>query len=64
MTASEREKIMLKSSLRLLSQAAKSLLFLHMCEQEGLTTGQPSKEMWLSRVDNLERILNEHGDLG
>lgn len=40
-----------------LREAAEQLLHLHMCEQEGLSSGQPTREQWLKAVDNLSAAL-------
>lgn len=40
-----------------LVKVAKALLHLHICEQEGLASGQPTPKEWLQAVDNLSELL-------
>ena len=42
-----------------LREKAKGLLHLHFCEQEGLTSGQPSHDQWLKAVDELQDAISE-----
>jgi hypothetical protein len=39
-----------------LIKAAKRLLHLHACEQEGLSAGQPTPEQWAEAVGTLEAL--------
>ncbi|SFK98966.1 hypothetical protein SAMN05216357_11037 [Porphyromonadaceae bacterium KH3CP3RA] len=32
---------------------------LHICEQEGIASGMPTPEQWLSAVEKLEQVLNK-----
>lgn len=43
-----------------LLDAAKELIHLHMCEQEGLLSGKPTVQQWLTAVDNLSESINEY----
>lgn len=43
-----------------LLKAAKELLHLHMCEQEGLQL--PTKEMWFDAVNNLSEAIQSKGE--
>lgn len=47
---------------RRLREAAKELLHLHSCEQEGLQSGKPTFEMWFNAVNKLSEALD--GDAG
>lgn len=40
-----------------LIQAAKNILHLHLCEQEGISSGQPTRKQWLKAVDDLSDAL-------
>ena len=40
-----------------LVEASKEILHLHLCEQEGLSSGQPTRNQWLEAVDNLSQAL-------
>lgn len=45
--------------------ALKDLTHLHQCEQEGLTSGQPTAQEWLKAVDNAENVIQKalgHGE--
>ena len=42
-----------------LRKAAEHILHLHLCEQEGISSGQPTREQWLKAVDNLSEALNK-----
>jgi len=41
-----------------LRQPAAELLHLHLCEQEGVVSGQPTPKQWLKAVDELAKALN------
>lgn len=41
-----------------LKSAANELIHLHMCEQEGIVSGQPTSKQWLEAVDKLSELLN------
>ena len=41
-----------------LKEAAEQILHLHLCEQEGISSGMPTKEQWLKAVEDLEKALN------
>jgi len=41
-----------------LRQPAAELLHLHLCEQEGIVSGQPTPKQWLKAVDELAKALN------
>jgi hypothetical protein len=45
-----------------LREAAKEILHLHLCEQEGLSSGQPTPKMWIEAVDKLSEALASEGD--
>lgn len=47
---------------RRLREAAKELLHLHSCEQEGLQSGKPTFEMWFNAVNKLSEAIA--GDAG
>jgi hypothetical protein len=38
-------------------EAAENILHLHLCEQEGLQSGQPTPQMWMEAVDKLSEAL-------
>ena len=42
-----------------LLEALKELVHLHMCEQEGLLSGQPTPEQWLKAVEKAEMVINK-----
>jgi len=42
-----------------LIEAAKRLLRLHACEQEGIASGQPTNLQWLLAVNELEQALRD-----
>jgi DNA polymerase III delta prime subunit len=44
-----------------LREAASELLHLHLCEQEGLSSGQPTREQWFTAVDKLSAALTSYG---
>lgn len=46
-----------------LLDAAKQILHLHMCEQEGLSSGQPTRTQWLEAVDNLSDAITAEEDM-
>lgn len=39
--------------------AAKQIVHLHLCEQEGIGSGQPTPKQWLDAVDKLYKALHE-----
>ena len=41
-----------------LKEAANELIHLHLCEQEGIVSGQPTSKQWLEAVDKLSELLN------
>jgi hypothetical protein len=41
-----------------LVSAAENLLHLHLCEQEGLQSGQPTREQWLKAVDDISEAIS------
>lgn len=41
-----------------LIEAARQLIHLHSCEQEGIASGQPTPAQWLQAVDNLSNAIN------
>jgi hypothetical protein len=43
-----------------LVEAAKELLHLHLCEQEGIGSGQPTRIQWLTAVDNISEALKPY----
>lgn len=49
---------------RRLREAAKELLHLHSCEQEGLQSGKPTFEMWFNAVNKLSEALASVSDAG
>jgi hypothetical protein len=46
-----------------LIEAAENLLHLHLCEQEGLLSGKPTREQWLTAVDKLSEALQSIGEV-
>jgi|SRR5690625_3221987 len=48
--------------IRTLESAASKLIDLHMCEMEGLSSGQPTPEEWMDAVDALSEALKEQSD--
>ena len=42
-----------------LHKALSELVHLHMCEQEGLSSGQPTPEMWFEAVEKASEVLNK-----
>src|SRR5687767_3329333 len=47
----------LKEEINLLKEAAGELVHLHLCEQEGLSSGQPKPSQWLNAVEKLSDLL-------
>lgn len=47
-----------------LTEALSRLVFLHECEQEGLSSGQPIPEMWFEAVEKAEKVLSQQGKEG
>lgn len=45
--------------IRELEGAASKLAHLHMCEMEGLSSGQPTPEEWMDAVDALSEALRK-----
>lgn len=43
--------------------ALKDLVHLHLCEQEGLSSGAPTPKQWLESVDKAVEALNKIGEL-
>ena len=41
-------------------EALRKLVFLHDCEQEGISAGKPTPEEWFEAVDNAEQILKRY----
>jgi len=41
-----------------LLEALKRLVYLHMCEQEGIGSGQPTFEQWMKAVEKAEAAIN------
>jgi hypothetical protein len=41
----------------LIKQALERLVHLHLCEQEGLSSGQPTPEMWMEAVNQASEAL-------
>ena len=39
--------------------AASQILHLHLCEQEGIGSGQPTPKQWLDAVDKLSKALHQ-----
>ena len=37
----------------------KQLVHLHLCEQEGISSGQPTPTQWFKAVDEASNILNK-----
>jgi hypothetical protein len=46
-----------------LLDAAKHILHLHLCEQEGLSSGQPTRTQWLEAVDNLSGAITAEEEM-
>jgi len=42
-----------------LTKAAQKLLHLHLCEMEGIESGQPTPDQWAEAVDELSQILED-----
>lgn len=47
----------LTAEVERLKEAAKELVHLHVCEQEGLSSGRPTPAQWLQAVDNLSNLI-------
>lgn len=47
----------LTAEVERLKEAAKELVHLHGCEQEGLSSGRPTAAQWLQAVDNLSNLV-------
>jgi hypothetical protein len=43
-----------------LVEALERLVHLHMCEQEGIVSGQPTRNEWLEAVDNASEVLSKY----
>lgn len=41
-----------------LRKASEEILHLHLCEQEGLSSGQPTPKQWIEAVNKLSEALN------
>ena len=54
----EKERQKLESQVERLREKANNLLHLHLCEMEGLQSGQPSKQDWMQAIDELSETLN------
>lgn len=42
-----------------LLEALEEFIHLHMCGQEGLSSGQPTTEQWLKAVEKGEKAINK-----
>lgn len=47
----------LGTRVQVLESAARKLVFLDDCEQEGMSNGQPEPEEWIEALDNLRNAL-------
>ena len=43
-----------------LIEALEELVHLHMCEQEGIVSGQPTPKQWLKAVDKASEAIHKH----
>jgi hypothetical protein len=43
-----------------LVEAANNILHLHLCEEEGLSSGRPTPIQWMEAVDKLSEALNQY----
>lgn len=50
-----------KGNEAILRKALAHLIFLHGCEQEGMSGGMPTREMWLSAVDQAVEAMEKTG---
>ena len=41
-----------------MAEAAEELIHLHSCEQEGLSSGQPTPQQWIYAVDKLQKLIS------
>ena len=48
----------IRNESKLLFIAALQILHLHLCEQEGIGSGQPTPKQWLDAVDKLSKALH------
>ena len=48
----------IRNESKLLYIAASQVLHLHLCEQEGIVSGQPTPKQWLEAVDKLSKALH------
>ena len=46
-----------KQRIKELEEAGKEIIHLHMCEQEGICSGQPTIIQWVEAVDKLSKLL-------
>jgi hypothetical protein len=44
----------------LLFEASSEILHLHLCEQEGLSSGMPTREQWIEAVNKLSEAINKY----
>lgn len=49
----------MKTALQNLIKASNELVGLHQCEQEGLSSGQPTSAQWYKAVEDLEEAISE-----
>ena len=42
-----------------LLEALKNLVHLHLCEQEGISSGMPTREQWLEAVDKASKAITK-----
>jgi len=45
-------------------EALQNLVHLHMCEQEGIESGQPTSEQWFKAVEDAEEALRKEQEQG
>jgi hypothetical protein len=53
----QREAEKYREAINKLVEASERMMFLHMCEQEGITCGMPKPSDWLAAVDYLGQAL-------
>jgi hypothetical protein len=55
----ETENFGLQKENESLKEAARELIHLHICEMEGIGSGQPTRQQWLDAVEKLSELVNK-----
>lgn len=60
LSEAKEETALIKSKADKLAGSTKLLLHYHICEQEGILSGQPTPAQWFDSVNNLANALSEY----